>query len=224
MNLNEDGQLALAGSLATTVGELPPGPRWSAGPENRMFGWADASVYRAMLGWLRPGRILEVGSGYSTMIALDEGYPVTCIEPYPDRLLSLMRPGDPVTLMRQLAQDVPLSRYEELDPGDILFIDSSHVAKAGSDVCWLLLHVLPRPKPGAVVHLHDIFWPFEYPAAWLREHRDWTEDYLLNAFLSGNTSWEILWFSSWIWRCHPEVVPEHLRGADPGSIWLRKRG
>ena len=58
-----------------------------------MFGWADASVYRAMLGWVRPGPILEVGSGYSTMIALDEGYPVTCIEPYPDRLLSLMRPG-----------------------------------------------------------------------------------------------------------------------------------
>jgi hypothetical protein len=181
-----------------------------------MFGWADASVYRAMLGWVRPGRILEVGSGYSTMIALDEGCPVTCIEPYSDRLLSLMRPGDPVTLMRQFAPDVPLSRYEELDPGAILFIDSSHVAKAGSDVCWLLLHVLPRPKPGAVVHQHDIFWPFEYPAAWLREHRDWTEDYLLNAFLPGNTSWEILWFSSSIWRCHPEsclnTSEERIRG------------
>lgn len=123
-----------------------------------------------------------------------------------------------------MAGSGPLSLDEEPDPGDLLFIDSSHVAKAGSDVCWLLLHVLPRLKPGAVVHLHDIFWPFEYPAAWLREHRDWTEDYLLNAFLPGNTSWEILWFSSWIWRCHSEVVPEHLRAADPGSIWLRKRG
>ena len=224
VNLNEDGQLALAASLAPTVGEPPPGPRWSGGPDNRMFGWADASVYRAMLGWLQPERIIEAGSGYSTMIALDEGYPVTCIEPYPDRLLSLVRPGDPVTLLRQPVQDVPLSLYEELAAGDILFIDSSHVAKAGSDVCWLLLRVLPRLAPGAVVHLHDIFWPFEYPAAWLCEHRDWTEDYLLNAFLSGNTSWEILWFSSWIWRCHPEVVPEHLRAEDPGSIWLRKRG
>lgn len=224
VNLNEDGQLALAASLAPTVGEPPPGPRWSGGPDNRMFGWADASVYRAMLGWLQPERIIEAGSGYSTMIALDEGYPVTCIEPYPDRLLSLVRPGDSVTLLRQPVQDVPLSLYEELAAGDILFIDSSHVAKAGSDVCWLLLRVLPRLAPGAVVHLHDIFWPFEYPAAWLCEHRDWTEDYLLNAFLSGNTSWEILWFSSWIWRCHPEVVPEHLRAEDPGSIWLRKRG
>jgi hypothetical protein len=126
--------------------------------------------------------------------------------------------------LRQLVQDVPLSRYEELAAGDILFIDSSHVAKAGSDVCWLLLCVLPRLASGVVVHLHDIFWPFEYPDAWLREHRDWTEDYLLNAFLSGNPGWEILWFSSWIWRCHPEVVPGHLRAEDPGSIWLRKRG
>ena len=134
-----------------------------------------------MLGWLQPERIIEAGSGYSTMIALDEGYPVTCIEPHPDRLLSLVRPGDPVTLLRQLVQDVPLSLYGELAAGDILFIDSSHVVKAGSDVCWLLLRVLPRLAPGAVVHLHDIFWPFEYPAAWLREHRDWTEDYLLNA-------------------------------------------
>ena len=73
VNLNEDAQLVLAASLATTVGEPPPGPRWSRGPENRMFGWADAAVHRAMLGWLQPKRIIEAGSGYSTMIALDEG-------------------------------------------------------------------------------------------------------------------------------------------------------
>jgi hypothetical protein len=224
IDLNGDAQLALAGELASTLGELLPGPRWSGGPDNRMFGAADASVYRAMLSWLRPQRIIECGSGYSTAIALDEGYRVTCIEPYPDRLLSLVRRGDPVTLLRQPVQDVPLSLYEELGAGDILFIDSTHIVKAGSDVCWLLLHVLPHLKPGVVVHLHDIFWPFEYPTAWLREHRDWTEDYLLHAFLSGNTSWEILWFSSWIWRCQPEVIPEHLRAEDPGSIWLRKRG
>jgi hypothetical protein len=101
-----------------------------------MFGSADASVYRAMLSWVQPKRIIEAGSGYSTMIALDEGYPVTCIEPHPDMLLSLARRGDPITLLRQPVQDVPLSLYEELGAGDILFIDSTHVAKAGSDVCW----------------------------------------------------------------------------------------
>jgi hypothetical protein len=72
------------------------------------------------------------------------------------------------------------------------------------------------------VHLHDVFWPFEYPATWLREQRDWTEDYLLHAFLIGNTSWEIMLFSSWLWRCHPERVPEHLVAQEPSSIWLRR--
>lgn len=93
VDLNEDGQLALAAGLAARVAERPSGPRWSGGPENLMFGSADASVYRAMLSWVQPKRIIEAGSGYSTMIALDEGYPVTCIEPYPDTLLSLARRG-----------------------------------------------------------------------------------------------------------------------------------
>jgi hypothetical protein len=222
VNLNAAAQLALARELGPAVAEGPPGPRWTGGSENRMFGGADASVYRAMLGWLHPERIIEVGSGFSTAIALDEGYALTCIEPYPDRLLALTRHGDPVTLLKQPVQDVPLSLYASLSAADVLFIDSSHVAKAGSDVCWLLLHVLPRLASGVVVHVHDVFWPFEYPAAWLAEHRDWTEDYLLHAFLSGNTGWEILWFSSWLWRIHPEAVPGRLRAEDPGSIWLRK--
>jgi hypothetical protein len=105
VDLNAAGQLALARELESAVSEGPPGPRWTAGPENHMFGSADASVYRAMLGWLHPKRIIEVGSGFSTAIALDEGYAVTCIEPYPERLLSLTRPGDPVTLLKQPVQD-----------------------------------------------------------------------------------------------------------------------
>jgi Methyltransferase domain len=222
VDMNEAGQLALAAELRPVVAQVPPGPRWTGGPENRMFGGADAAVYRAMLSWLRPERIIEVGSGFSTAIALDEGYQVTCVEPYPERLLTLTQPHDRVTLMKQPVQDVPLSLYASLGARDVLFIDSSHVAKAGSDVCWLLLHVLPRLAPGVVVHVHDVFWPFEYPAAWLAEHRDWTEDYLLHAFLSGNAGWEILWFSSWLWRSHAEMVPSHLQAEDPGSVWLRR--
>ncbi len=87
---------------------------------------------------------------------------------------------------------------------------------------WLFLHVLPQLAPGVVVHVHDVFWPFEYPAEWLREHRDWTENYLLHAFLIGNASWEILFFSSWFWRCHPDLVPQRLASEQPGSIWLRR--
>ena len=173
-----------------------------------------------------------MGSGYSTAVALDEsdtnpalgGLQITCIEPYPDRLLGLLkdRDYDRVSLLRQPVQDVGLDVYDQLGPGDVLFIDSTHVVKAGSDVVWLFLHVLPRLAAGVAVHVHDIFWPFEYPAHWLGQGRDWTEAYLLHAFLAGNTSWEISFFSSWFWQRKPGLVPQPLERENPGSIWLRK--
>jgi len=226
VDMAEDRQLALHGKIATSMNEPLPGPRYT--PDNSQYGAADGAVYRAMLNYLRPSRVIEVGSGFSTAIVLDEidhglpGTRVTCIEPFPQRLLGLMRESDHgrLTVHRKPVQDVPLDVYDQLASGDILFIDSTHVAKAGSDVNWLFLHVLPRLAAGVVVHVHDVFWPFEYPKKWLSEHRDWTEDYLLHAFLIGNTSWEIMLFSSWLWRCNPELVPAHLAGQEPGSIWL----
>jgi predicted O-methyltransferase YrrM len=230
VDLREESQLALAARLQPLMRQPPSGPRYV--PANNMFGAADAAVFRAMLAYLRPARLLEVGSGYSTALALDEadassalsGLDITCVEPFPERLLGLLTPADAdrVTLLRQPVQELGLDAYERLGPGDMLFIDSTHVVKAGSDVAWLFLHVLPRLTPGVVVHVHDVFWPFGYPAAWLRQRRDWTEAYLLHAFLIGNSGWEILLFPSWLWRCHPGLVPEHLAGAEPGSIWLRK--
>jgi len=175
VDLAEPGQLSLARKLRPVLEAPMPGPRYTAG--NRMFGVSDAAVYRAMITHLRPARIIEVGSGYSTAVALDEAdadpglapLHITCIEPYPDRLLSLLTDSDRdrVTLLRQPVQDAGLSLYAQLGPRDILFIDSSHVVKAGSDVAWLYFHVLPRLAPGVAVHVHDVFWPFEYPPAWL---------------------------------------------------------
>ena len=228
VELGEERQLGLAANLSQFLHEPMPGPRYIAA--NSQYGAADAAVYRMMLNYLKPTRVIEVGSGFSTAVALDEvdhnfpGMSITCIEPYPDRLLGLMRDSDHsrLTLLREPVQEVPLDIYDELTAGDILFIDSTHVVKAGSDVNWLLLHVIPHLAPGVAVHVHDIFWPFEYPETWLREHRDWTEGYLLHAFLIGNTAWEILWFSSWLWQCHREVVPPKLAGQGPGSIWLRR--
>jgi predicted O-methyltransferase YrrM len=229
VDIGEQRQLALASDLASVLAEPAPGPRYV--PGNPMFGPGDACVYRAMLRLLRPSAILEIGSGYSTAIALDEaqaaeldGLRITCVEPFPQRLLGLLRVGDMtrLTLMRSPVQDVDLPVFDQLRAGDVLFIDSTHVVKAGSDVGWLFLRVLPRLAPGVVVHVHDIFWPFEYPAAWLAERRDWTEAYLVHAFLSGNDSWEILFFASWFWRCHLDRVPAHLAREQPGSLWLRK--
>ena len=230
LDMAEDQQLALAAKLATFLDEPLPGPRYTSA--NPQYGPADGAIYRAMLNYLRPPRLIEVGSGFSTALALDEidrglsEMSVTCIEPYPQRLLGLMSEPDHerITIFREPVQDVSVDVYGQLGSGDVLFIDSTHVVKAGSDVNWLFLHVLPRLAPGVVVHVHDVFWPFEYPQTWLSEHRDWTEDYLLHAFLIGNTSWEILLFSSWLWRCHPELVPAHLADEEPGSIWLRRVG
>ena len=230
VDLAEAHQLALAARLRPVLAEPLPGPRYVAG--NAMFGAADAAVYRAMLAHLRPARVIEVGSGYSTALALDEaernaelsGLEITCIEPFPERLLRLVSEPDRrrLTVLRQPVQSVDRLTYEQLGPQDVLFVDSTHVVKAGSDVIWLFLHVLPRLAAGVVVHVHDVFWPFEYPAHWLRQRRDWTEAYLLHAFLAGNASWEILFFSSWLWRCRPDLVPPPLADEKPGSIWLRK--
>jgi predicted O-methyltransferase YrrM len=231
VDLAEAAQLRLARRLAPRLAEPLAGPRYRAG--NSMYGPGDGSVYRAMLRELRPARVVEVGSGYSTAIALDvadepDGLPdlqITCIEPYPDRLLSLLGAADHarVRLISRPVQDAALSEFLALRSGDFLFIDSTHVVKAGSDVVWLFLHVLPRLPAGVIVHVHDVFWPFEYPAQWLHERRDWTEAYLVHAFLAGNQHWEMLLFSSWLWSCHPDLVPAHLAGEAPGSLWLRRR-
>jgi predicted O-methyltransferase YrrM len=230
VDLAEERQLALAAQLRPLLAEPLPGPRFV--PDNIMFGAGDAAVYRAMLAHLRPARVLEVGSGYSTAVALDEadanaalsGLEITCIEPFPERLLSILTGSDRgrLSLLRQPVQNVTPALYRRLGRNDVLFIDSTHVVKAGSDVVWLFLHVLPRLAAGVVVHVHDVFWPFEYPAQWLRQGRDWTEAYLVHAFLAGNASWEILLFPSWLWQCKQELVPQHLADERPGSIWLRK--
>lgn len=198
-------------------------------PGNNQYGAADAAVLHAMLARVQPKRVVEVGSGHSTAVMLDtidqHALPtrVTCVEPYPDRLLAQLRPGDRprVDLHQNVAQDVPVADFD-LDPGDVLFIDSTHVVKPGSDVVWLYLHVLPTLKPGVLVHIHDIFWPFEYPEQWLRERRDWTELYLLQALLTEPSAWRIELFGSWLWQTHPELVPEQLLEPGPSHIWLRK--
>lgn len=225
VELRADAQTTLMCELDLS---LPAGPRWSAGESNNMYGRADATIYAAILRKYRPRQVIEVGSGYSTAVLLDSAAAdefvtkVTCIEPFPERLESVLVPADDVTLLSQPVQEVPVSYFKVLGTGDILFIDSTHVAKVGSDVCWLLLRVLPLLESGVIVHIHDIFWPFMYPEAWLREGRDWNEGYLLNALLVDSARWEIMLFSSWLWQHHADLVPVDLRNDQPGSIWIRR--
>ena len=196
-----------------------------------MFDAADASVLRGMLLHFRPKRIVEIGSGYSTALVLDvaerdlPGMRIACVEPHADRLRSRLRAGDDqrLVLLEQPLQALDIDELAGgLHAGDFLFIDSTHVVKAGSDVLWLLLRVLPALAPGVIIHLHDVHWPFEYPDDWIREGRDWNEAYFVHAFLAYNSRFRILLFADWLAAEHPELVAPENRGVSGGSLWLEK--
>jgi predicted O-methyltransferase YrrM len=201
-------------------------------PDNELYARTEAVAYDAMLRLRRPKRIIEVGSGYSTAVALDTrdaalpDLRITCIEPYPDRLLGLLRPDDRenVVLRVEPVQDTPLEVFDVLEPNDILFIDSTHVSKPGSDVNWLLFEVVPRVRPGVLIHVHDIFWPFEYPTQWLDEGRDWTEGYLLRAFLTLNDHFAVRLFLNYVWKTMPDIAARFPNDYIPSGLWLERVG
>lgn len=236
IELNVDGQRELAKRLSGYFADVPTTrtPGWRYEPDNSMYGLADAAVYHAMLRHFAPRRVVEVGSGFSSAIALDTAdrylreVSFTFIEPYPQRLLGLLSPQDHARceLLRLPVQEAGTEPYAGLEAGDFLFIDSTHVSKAGSDVNFLLFQILPRLADGVIIHVHDVLWPFEYPERWLREGRGWTEAYLLRAFLAYNSAFSIELFNSWLWHSEPGWVREMLPAAAdqlPGGIWLRKR-
>jgi hypothetical protein len=174
-----------------------------------------------------------VGSGFSSAVTLDTRQAhlpeleVTFVEPYPALLESRLRPGDQeaVRILPQRVQDVGLAPFDALEPGDVLFIDSSHVVRVGSDAQFLYGEVLPRLPAGVVVHVHDIVWPFEYSREWTYEGRMWNEAYVLRALLVGAT-FDTLFWNDWIARAHPEeffAAFPGTWGSPGGSIWLRRR-
>ncbi len=203
--------------------------------DNAFFGHHDGLMLYALLTTLHPLRYIEVGSGYSSALVLDTNerklaghLACTFIEPYPGRLLSLLTPLDRerVTLLEQPVQDVPLSTFAQLAADDILFIDSSHVSKTGSDVNWLVFEVLPRLASGVYVHFHDMQWPFEYPKVWVMKGRAWNEAYLVRALLQDSACWEIALWPHYLSLFHLEAMQAALPGYAPGvggSLWLRKR-
>jgi methyltransferase family protein len=202
---------------------------------NGNFPLADALALLGFMKERKPRRLVEVGSGFSSCAAVDineahlnGGVELTFIEPYPDLVRQLLGEGSPylACIRPQRLQEVPLEAFESLEPGDILFIDSSHVAKTGSDVLDYMFRVLPALRDGVLVHIHDIFYPFEYPRAWIvDENRSWNEAYLLRAFLEGNRRYRVLFFSDWIYKCNRALAEEAIplwsanRG---GSLWLEK--
>lgn len=204
--------------------------------ENPQFASTDGEVLHCMIRSSRPRLVIEVGSGFSTLItaaALQrnaaEGAPgeLVCIEPYPNAVLRAGVPGL-TRLISEPVQRVPLATFEQLRAGDVLFIDSSHVVTIGSDTTREVLEIVPHLAPGVLVHFHDIFTPLEYPRSWvLDEHRFWTEQYLVEAFLSFNDRFEILYAGSYLHAAHAARLVEFSPHYRPDtrwstSLWIRR--
>ena len=209
---------------------------------NGFFGCVDPEVLYGMIRHFRPRRVIEVGSGFSTLLAAEalrvnasngEGAgELLTIDPFPNEIIRAGIPGLS-ELRTSRVQDVPLEVFETLRENDILFIDSSHVVHLDSDVRYQILDILPRLAKGVVVHFHDIFLPNEYPRRWVCDlKRFWNEQYFLQAFLAFNTTFETLWAGSYLHTHHSDRLEAAFasyrrRRTDeawigPGSFWLRR--
>jgi hypothetical protein len=199
---------------------------------NGLFKELDAYIYHGMLRHKKPARIVEVGAGFTSVLAMDvcekHVRPVprmTLTDPDSERLHGLLRGSVPeyVSMVAKPVQEVEMNLFLELGAGDFLFVDSSHVAKIGSDVNFLFFEVFPRLKKGVIIHVHDIFWPFEYPQSWLREGRCWNEAYLLRALLSDSRRYRILCSSSYLASQERDLLKKFPGWVSPeqsSSIWL----
>lgn len=200
---------------------------------NQSYSFTDAIVLYSMIRHLKPKRIIEIGSGFSSSAMLDTNdlhfngeIDFTFIEPYPKLLKSLLKRSDAkYSIHAKKLQDVDLNMFSSLEANDILFIDSTHVSKLNSDVNMIFFDILPLLQKGVIIHFHDIFYPFEYPKDWIREGRVWNETYMLRAFLQFNESFEIHFFASYLHSIQHqwilENMPKYLYNKG-GNIWLRK--
>jgi predicted O-methyltransferase YrrM len=238
IDLNADNQLAFLGELAAYYDDIPFKETKQSGLryyfENDYYSYTDGIVLFSLIRHLRPKRIMEVGSGFSSAVMLDvnnlyfaNNIKLTFIEPFPKRLYSLISKEDKktCTILEKPIQAVEVEFFRQLETGDILFIDSTHVSKTGSDVNYLLFEVLPSLKSGVLIHFHDIFYPFEYPKKWVLKGFSWNEAYLLKAFLMYNEAFEIKLFSQYLHQHHKQAFENMpLAYKNPGgNIWIEKK-
>jgi acetyltransferase-like isoleucine patch superfamily enzyme len=204
---------------------------------NTNYESVDAELLYALIRARKPRRVMELGSGFTTLLIgaaarrnAGDGSPTEHVayDPYPRRQIigDVLRP--PTQFEPVSATDVPLETFASLEDGDILFVDTTHTVKLGSDVNFIVLDVLPVLPPGVIVHFHDIFLPWEYPRVWFEQMNYlWAEQYLLQAFLAYNSAFEVLLPAQAVARKHPErlgaAIPSFGPGRSPGAIWLRRR-
>jgi predicted O-methyltransferase YrrM len=207
---------------------------------NDFYSEVDAAIYYTLIREIKPTKIIEIGCGYSTQIAAlaiaqnqQEGKTgkIICIEPYPEP--QLVEANLDVELLIERVENIDLKIFEQLSSGDILFIDSTHTVKFGSDVCREILEILPALTSGVWIHFHDIFFPYDYPPEWLIEKRlAWNEQYMVEAFLAYNSHFEVVLANHWLSVDYPQEVAKIWPGVikwekDPyhhcAGLWLRKK-
>lgn len=241
IDFDVDRQLAFAeAELGPFIAEYSPPlddpgepGRWYA--NNIWYGPVGGMFAYAMVRRLRPRRIVELGSGFSTLVLAEAARvnrsdgvdtSIATFDPYPSGVGAAGLDG--VGELRELrAQDVPRAEFEALGDGDILFIDTSHVVRTGGDVNAMILEVLPTLAPGVHVHFHDIFLPYEVRRDWLEEGRWWTEQYLLQAFLALNPAYEVVLGTHLLVRERRERLQRLMGDLPlhwPSAFWIRRVG
>ncbi len=240
LDLNELGQLNFVRSLACAdeLRDLNLSERRSDTNDfsfqNSSFGSGDAEFLYQLIRHILPKRMIEIGSGNSTKIAclaleknqelFDADCEHICIEPYEMPWLEDLGPE----IMRQRVEDCPLSLFETLESGDLLFIDSSHMIRPQGDVLFEYLTILPVLKSGVFVHIHDIFTPKDYPKTWIvEENRFWNEQYLLEALLTGTSKFKVVAALNFLTHHHfqelKSVCPYLTEDREPGSFYIQVR-
>lgn len=237
INLNLEYQIYLLNEFSKYYADIPfpdnKVPEYRFFFINPAFSYSDAVITYSVIRHFKPTRIIEVGSGYSSALILDtldllerRDVEVSFIEPYTEKLLSLLSDDDKkrAAIIERKLEQIDLTFFKQLEKNDILFIDSTHVAKTGSDVNYLLFSILPSLNEGVIIHFHDIFYPFEYPRTWVFEGRNWNEIYFLRAFLMFNKGFEIILFPDFLHANHCELfshMPDCCKNTG-GSFWIRK--
>ncbi|MFQ5647371.1 MAG: class I SAM-dependent methyltransferase, partial [bacterium] len=245
VDMNIDAQLSVLKEFDYNqeIESLPP--RYSKEVEeklgfyfnNETFGSGDAEIFHNILRRFQPKKLIEIGAGFSTRLARqalernrDEGALCEhiCIEPFEQPWLEKLGPR----IIRARVESLPLSTFENLEKNDILFIDSSHIVRTGGDVLFEYLELLPTLKSGVLVHVHDIFLPFEYKREWVVERKFfWTEQYLLQAFLAFNADFEVFLSLNYLANRHRNELEKACpvfsrlgeRSPAPGSFWIRRK-
>jgi Methyltransferase domain len=243
VELNVDAAMTLIeDELAAYVAEFdfaPSGPR-PPGEfflDNTNYGAVDAELLYAVVRARKPRRVIELGSGMTTLLIAEAARRNTAdgvatehlaYDPFPRAQILGEEPSLPTRFEPKGATEVALSDFGQLRSGDILFVDTTHTVKLGSDVNYVVLDVLPTLASGVIVHFHDIFLPWEYPREWF-ESMDyfWAEQYLIQAFLAFNGDFEVLLPASAVAVEHPQrlakAIPSFAPGRRPGALWLRRR-